>query len=98
SRVIRGGRFGLALLPRTGPVRSTWPGVLIIIPRDCFAAIARHQVGEDADVDVLIDEVHRAVREQRINAARVEAVDLAGSIHAEIGMWVLAENVLTVRA
>src|SRR5262245_22046131 len=47
-----------------------------------LAAGPRHQCREDADRHALADEADRAIAEERVGAAGVEAVDLAGPIHA----------------
>ena len=56
-----------------------------ITRRDDFAAGAGHQSGEDADVDVGLQEMHRAVRKHGVGPAGVEAVDfpVVRAIHGQ---------------
>ena len=69
--------------------------------RDDFLAGPRHQAGEDADVDVVFQEVQRAVGEDRIRPSGVKAIDLSvirtvdgtrPRLRGPVGGRALAEN------
>src|SRR5262249_52933946 len=66
-------------------------GLVVAAPR--FAAGPGHQRGKNADRHALADEADRAVAEESIYAAGVEAVDLAGAIHAVVRVRIGAAGI-----
>src|SRR5262245_35908869 len=70
----------------------------LVVAAHRFAAGAGGQRGKNADRHAMADEADRAVTEESIYAAGVEAVDLAGAIHAVVRVRIGAAGVFAVGA